>query len=311
MKPILRSYRDEEDYWRIRQFLREVFILNDRREHSWHVSRWDYLQWHMITTCQICPPLKEVTTIWENPVGQIAAVMNPLDPDEAFLHIHPAYRTPELEQEMIAHAEQTFSNIQADGMRRLYIPVDEDDQFRKDILQGRGYAGIGNLGFEHYRDLDAPIPEPRIPPGYAIRSMGGVDEHPARSWASWQAFHPEEPDDDYDPDASWYKNIQRGPLYRRDLDIVAATQGGEIAAFCTIYYDDSTRSAVTDLVGTATPHQQRGLGKAVIFEGMRRLQRMGCTRVFAKATDAVADALYNSVMPVRLISETWIKDYTI
>jgi mycothiol synthase len=209
MKPILRSYRDEEDYWRIRQFLREVFIMNDRREHSWHVSRWDYLQWHMITNCQVCPPLEEVTSIWENTDGQIAAVMNPLDPDEAFLHIHPAFRTPELEQEMIAHAEQTFTNIQADGMRRLYVPVDEDDQFRKDILQGRGYAGIGNLGFEHYRDLDAPIPEPRIPPGYAIRSMGGVDEHPARSWASWQAFHPDEPDEDYDPDVSWYQNIQR------------------------------------------------------------------------------------------------------
>lgn len=308
MKPEARKYGKEDDYWQVRQFLREVFLLNGHREHSWHVARWDYLQWHMIATCKAAPSLEDITTLWETPDGRIAAVMNCLDPDEAFLHVHPAFRTPQLEQEMIQHAERTFSNVRPDGARRLYVPVDEDDSLRKDILGKLGYAGVGNLGFEHYRDLDT-LPEAAVPAGYTIRSMGDTTEHGARSWASWQAFHPSEADSNFDPDPSWVQNLQRAPLYRRDLDIVAATAEGGIAAFCTIYYDDATRSAVTVLVGTATPHQRRGLGKAVIAEGMRRLQRMGCRRVFAKAFDATADALYNSVMPVRLISETWIKDY--
>lgn len=67
--------------------------------------------------------------------------------------------------------------------------------------------------------------------------------------------------------------------------------------------------AVTKLVGTAAPHWRRGLGKAVIFEGMRRLQRMGCTRVFAKADGEIADLFYSSTMAHRYISETWFKDY--
>ena len=61
--------------------------------------------------------------------------------------------------------------------------------------------------------------------------MGPLAEHPARSWASWRAFHAEEPDEAYDGDFSWYRNIQSTPLYRRDLDIAAATPRGEIAAF--------------------------------------------------------------------------------
>jgi mycothiol synthase len=309
MKPIRRNYHDENDYWRIRPFLRELFLLNDHREHSWHVARWDYLRWHLLPNCGLCSPLEKNIAIWETPDGRIAAVLHPVEAVEAFLHVHPAFRTPELEQEMILYAEQTYANLRPDGTRRLYVPVDEDDRFRKDILQRLGYAGTGQPGYEHHRDLSDPLPEFPAPAGYTIRSMGGLEEHPARSWASWQAFHNEEPEGNYDGDWSWFANVQRGPLYRRDLDIVAVTDDGQVAAFCTAFYDDATRSAVGVLVGTAAPHWRRGLGKAVLCEAIRRLQSLGCTRMIAKATDPAADALYGSVMNAKYTSETWIKDY--
>jgi mycothiol synthase len=310
MKPTLRNYRGEDDFWRVRRFLQEVFLLNNRLEHSWHVARWEYLRWHMIENCHVCGPLEEVASIWETPDGQIVAVVNPIESDEAFIHIHPHFRTADLEAEIITHAEQTFRTTYPDGHRRLYVPVDEDDHFRKDVLARLGYDGRGRNGWEHYHDLTLPLPEAPTPPGYTVRSMGDVDEHPARNWCSWQAFHANEPVENFDPDWSWYANLQRCPLYRRDLDVVAVTPEGEIAAFCTALYDDATRSAVTKLVGTAAPHWRRGLGKALQFECFRRLHRLGCTRVFAKADDENADLFYSSTMTERLISETWFKDYT-
>jgi len=42
MKPTMRNYQAEEDYWCIRQFLREVSLLNDRRDFSWSLLRWNY-----------------------------------------------------------------------------------------------------------------------------------------------------------------------------------------------------------------------------------------------------------------------------
>jgi GNAT superfamily N-acetyltransferase len=304
-----RKYENESDYWRIRQFLREVFLLNGRREHSWHVARWDYFRWHFITNLQVCGPLEQVASIWETADGQIAAVLHPVDPREAFLHVHPAFRTPELEEEMIAHAEEHIPIPGRDGMRRLYFPVDRDDPLRQKLLLSRGYVDIHNPGHKYHRDLEAPLPHVPLAAGYTLRSMGGLEEHPARNWASWQAFHSDEPDQNYDQDWSWYANLQSAPLYRRDLDIVAVTEAGEIASFCTIYYDDDTRSAVCVLVGTAAGHQRRGLGKAVMFEGLRRLQRLGCTRVLANAYDPPADALYGSVLNAKETSQTFLKEY--
>ncbi len=57
----------------------------------------------------------------------------------------------------------------------------------------------------------------------------------------------------------------------------AVAPNGEYAAFCTIWFDDVTRSAYFEPVGTAPQHQRRGLGKAVMCEGLRRLKRMGAT----------------------------------
>lgn len=90
---------------------------------------------------------------------------------------------------------------------------------------------------------------------------------------------------------------------------MAATPTGEIAAFCTIWFDDATRSAVCVLVGTAPEHRRRGLGKAVMGEGLGRLKKMGATRAFANAYDPPADRLYGSVLGRKALSQPWAKEF--
>ena len=306
----MRPYRDESDYWRIRNFLRELFLLYDRIEQDNHVALLDHWRWHYILTCQETGSVDQVTTLWETKSGQIAAVLHPICHDEVRLHVHPHFRTPALDDEMIAYAEEHHSDAFQDGKRILYVQVSADDAQRQKILARRGFDQRPSRFHYWQRDLDAPIPEAPVHPGCEIRSMGAEDELPARSWASWRAFHAEESDENYDGDFSWYRNMQSAPLYRRDLDIVAATPEGEIAAFSTISYDDYTRSAVIVLEGTATEHLQRGLDKAITIEGMRRLKSLGCTRIFSIACDEPTHALYPSVMQTHLVTHPWTKIWT-
>src|SRR5690606_33802597 len=80
----------------------------------------------------------------------------------------------------------------------------------------------------------------------------------ARSWESWRAFHPDEPDAAY-AGWEWYRNVQRLPLYRRDLDIVAAAADRELAGFCTLWYDGATRTGSFVPVGAAPEPPPRAL----------------------------------------------------
>jgi mycothiol synthase len=308
MKPAYRRYQSEDDFWRMRQFLRHVFVLNGRLEQSWHVARLDYARWH---TCLNCAHvrLEEVVFLWEADGEIVAFVMPDGGPGEAHLCVHPEWDTPELEEAMIAVAEEHLVRTGPDGLRRLVIWANSANTLRQDILTGRGYVKEDWPEHQWKKELDAPVPEATLAAGYAIRSLGDGLELLERCYASGLGFHEGDirvaVDNRTDP--AWYRNIQTAPLYRRDLDLVAVAASGEIAAFCTIWFDDVTRSACFEPVACVPAHQRRGLARALMIEGLRRLQRMGAKTAFVGGYSPAANALYRDVMgPDHNLDVPWV-----
>ena len=238
--------------------------------------------------------LEDVITLWELN-GQIVAMLNPDTPGEAFFQIHPRFRDEVSMSEMLDVAENKLLKANDAGNRELIVWVNAADDSTKQLLTERGYARSRFLA-EHMRRrfFSDPTPDSTTPGGYSIRALGDESELPARSWLSWKAFHPDEPDEKYQG-WEWYKNVQRVPLYRRDLDIVAVADNGELAAFCTVWFDDVTRTAVFEPVGTHPDHQKRGLGKAVMSEGLRRAEQLGATLATVNSYGTAAHALYESM----------------
>jgi mycothiol synthase len=314
MKPTARTYRNEDDYWRIRQFLRDVSLINDRHDYSWPLLRWDYWVWHVNMNI-FHMRLEEVVHLWEVD-GQIVAVLNPDGNDEAFFQVHPVHHNEQLLCEMLDVAEATLPAHKADGKKVLTTWTNADDVLFKDILTRRGYER-SKYSAEHMRSrpftrpASSPcgIPDSVPQSGYTVRALGDESELPARSWLSWKAFHPDEPDEKYEG-WEWYKNIQRVPIYRRDLDIVAVAPDGELVAFCTVWFDDVTRTAVFEPVGTHLDHQKRGLGKAVMSEGLRRAHRLGATLATVSSYSPGAHALYESMGFTDVdLAEPWIREW--
>jgi ribosomal protein S18 acetylase RimI-like enzyme len=301
------SYSDGEDYWRVRAFLRDVYLLNDRRERSWQVYRFDYWRSHGVANLGH-GRLERDVVLWESEEGEVAAVLNSEGRGHAHLQVHPGFRSPRLEEEMIRVAEERLAVGTAQGRRKLQVWTGELDELRQGILAGRGYDRGSEPEYQRRRSLSTAIPESPLPEGYEIRALGGVSDLPARSYVSWRAFHPYDPDDEYEG-WEWYRNVQRAPLYRRDLDIVAVAPSGEFASFCTVWFDDVTRTGAFEPVGTAPEHQRRGLGKAVMCEGLRRLKARGAILATVGSYGPAAHALYDSVGFTDYdLAEPWVKE---
>lgn len=291
-----RHYRDDSDYWRARTFLRKLHQLDDRPGGNWHVALFDYWRWHWLEN--VVERTLDELCLWETQDGEIAAILNQGDPGVCHLHIDPAYRSEALEDEMIAVAEREYAAQSGNDGRVVCVWSMEDDELRNHVLGHRGYATFeSEHSVEHNgrRSLVEPVLAAAPPTGFVVRSMGDVDEHPRRSLCSWRAFHPDEPEDGCDMTGAWYRNVQRAPLYRRDLDVVAVAPNGDIASFATCYYDDASRSGVFVLDGTAGMYQRRGLGKLVMTEALRRLQERGATAAYVSWYEVPAGALYQSV----------------
>jgi ribosomal protein S18 acetylase RimI-like enzyme len=304
----MRPYQSDDDYWRIRDFLRRVFLANGRHEWSWQLYRWDYWRWHVSENIfQL--PLDEAIFLWETAGGEIAAVLNADNPGEAAFQVDPARRSPQLEAEMLAAAEEKIAASRDGGARRLTVWAHDGDPLRPALLAQNGYAPHPGGDHQRCRSLAGPLPQPPLPPGYTVRALGGRPELPARSWLSWRAFHPGEPDDRYEG-WEWYQNVQRCPLYRRQLDLVAAAPDGALAAFATVWFDDVTRAGAFEPVGVDPDHQQRGLGKAVMAEGLRRLARLGAAEAHVNSYGEPAHSLYRAMgFTAYDLSVAWTKEW--
>lgn len=308
MKLIIRRI-NSEDYWRIREFLRQVILLRGKQDTCWHVARFDYWRWHGLENLQDFPSLESCTFIWETRDSQIAAVLNPEEKGDAFLQVHPDCHSREQLEEMVMVAEEQLAVDNPHGGRKLKVWCNEHDAILQEVLVSRGYTRAGGLEYQRWRVINENILQAGVAPGYTVRSLGDRLELPSRSWASWKAFHPDEPDERYEG-WEWYLNIQRIPLYRRDLDLVSVAENGEIAGFCTVWFDDVTRSAYFEPVGVMPAHQRRGLGMAMMCEGLNRLERLGATKAFVGSYETAAHALYSSAGFIDYdLSESWLKEF--
>jgi GNAT superfamily N-acetyltransferase len=306
-----RPYQSEDDFWRMRAFLREVFILNGFRERAWHVARLEYARWHVCLNCHNLT-LDQVAHLWESDGKLVAIAMPDGGPDEAHFMIHPAYEIRALEEEMLAVAEEKLSIQKEDGQRFLGIWAMADDPLRREMLTEHGYERKGWVETQHRRDLSLPIPDVKVPDGYTLRSLGVGLELLERCYASGLGFHEgdikiavENRDD-----ITWYRNIQNAALYRRDLDLVAVADDGSIASFCTIWFDDVTRSAYYEPVATVPAHQRRGLSRALLTLGLHKLKRMGCLWAFVGGFEEGPNQLYETTIgPAYGQYQSWVKTW--
>lgn len=316
MKLTRRTYRDEEDYWRIRTFLRQLMLLNQQQLYSWHVARLDYWFWFINPHLEKMD-LRESLFLWEDTNGNIASVLLPEGLGQAHANIHPQYDQEDLLVEMISTAEKHLRRHRDDGSSVLWFFSLNETPKRRALLKERGFLPVEKAGVvetQHRRVLNQPLPEIPVIPGYQIRPLGTGLEVLERCYASGLGFH----DDDIAvardnrDNPRWFKDMQMAPLYRRDLDLAAFAADGSMASFCTIWFDDFSRTACFEPIATVPAHQRKGLARALMLEGLQRLQKMGCQVAFVGGYSEHANALYYSVMgEEHTLLEPWQKVWPI
>jgi ribosomal protein S18 acetylase RimI-like enzyme len=88
----------------------------------------------------------------------------------------------------------------------------------------------------------------------------------------------------------------RSPVYTPEQDIVVVAPDGRFAAFCVIWLDPVNRVGLFEPVGVHPEFQRHGLGKALVQDGLRRMQEqcMNSAIVCAVCDNPAAHGLYQS-----------------
>jgi GNAT superfamily N-acetyltransferase len=187
---------------------------------------------------------------------------------------------------VLAWAEEAArAHPPTDGKPAARVRPRDTDRELVGLLEERGFVREGWQTLRFGRDLREPIPTPRLPPGYAIRHLGGEHE-----LAAYTAMHREAFGTAYMTVARRLP-LLRDPGYDPELDLVAVAPDGQFAAFvyCSVDEEENRRLSVkqgwTDPIGTRPAHRRRGLATALVLEGFRRLRDRGVDRAYLGTGD--------------------------
>ncbi len=212
------------------------------------------------------------------------------------VYVHPEIFGTPLHGEIFAWsarwAEGEGRAAKAETLSSIWLR--ETDTVTRALYAEHGFGDGANRDVHFERALDDDIPAPALPEGYRITDARTESDFLFRAQATHGAFGIERPWDAY-----CEKNLGffRSAAYQGANNLVAVSPDNRGASACTIWFDTHTCVGLFEPVGTHPNFQRKGLGKAVLFEGLRRMRTAGMTKaiVSTPATNAAAIALYQSV----------------
>ena len=304
MEITAQSYRGEDDYARMRTLLQEIYAIGGPPVCC-SVGDLDWWRFNYEN-----PDAALATArLWQKADGTLIGAAWPED-NEVNLFVHPHHY--DLNGEMLEWAElwRLESALAEVDHLELWTSSFETDGLRNAVLRSRGYERKDSYSYYRTRSLDEPIPEiipdksgfpcssdpiglrSNLPAGYSIRHVRGEEDVDQRVAVHRDAFAPYT-----SMTTNKYRAIMNAPTYRPELDLVVVTENGLFASFCIIWYDERNQLGVFEPVGCHPQYRRRGLTKALMCEGLRRLKHLGATvaSVGSVGGDVPSNRLYESL----------------
>ena len=204
------------------------------------------------------------------------------EPDGVVTQVHPRLRgSGVLEREMLdwaAHQTRTVYGERAGD--ELWTRVPEDEPRLAAFLAGLGFVKDPDYALKLFLELDDSLPRPTPPDGWTVCEVGGEEEWEERVETHREVWHPSR------ITLEAYRRLRNAPGYDPRLDLVAVAPDGTFGSYCICWFDPESRTGLFEPVGTRPAHRGKGLGKAVMLEGLHRLRDLGA---HAAAVTAIHD----------------------
>lgn len=213
---------------------------------------------------------------WLDECGRISAYTWLIPQERAWrLHIHPDSWGPDVAARLLCYAEGKLGSLQD----RTDLPLQPQsaaylaDKPLVSLLRAHGYVRGECIDVYMVRSLKGWIPAPESRTDFLLRETTAQDSVRERASVHVDAFSGQ-----HEPSPRIVALIERLLQFcecRDGVDLVMAGPSQELAAFATLVMDPVTELGEFDPVGTRAVYQRRGLGKALMLAGMRRMRERG------------------------------------
>jgi len=284
----IRSYAfgNTKDLQTLKTFVSNI-ISEEIQLSYWHIGD---LVWGIYQNT-IFDPQKNVR-LWENENGDLLG-FTWSNFHEIMLQVSPRLASSEaheLLEQMLGWGKERREALSTNGNAPSFYAFDDDLPLKNLFLRHKYQREESHMLHMH-RDLDQPIPQAGLPDNWQVRHVAGENEFEQRVALHREVWHPSK------VTLESYRRLRTIAGYMPELDLVAVSPEGTFASYCICWLDPVSKIGEFEPVGTRSTYRGKGLGKAVMLEGLRRLKASGMQTaiVYSGGSNQASRKLYESV----------------
>jgi GNAT superfamily N-acetyltransferase len=280
---------------------------------NWGIERWNWCRYSCVPYLVNYPrnlsptPAESLAGIrlWEERIGVWAAengvvvgLVNAESTElgDCWIQRRPGYEA--LLPEALTWAEAHLAT--AEG--KLGVWAQDHDAALNAVLAARGYVREPDESDPSACYAVARLPDVTLPAGFRVASMAEEGDPLRRAEGLRRGFgHPNPTDCGT---AEQYRGLLDAPDYNPWFDLHAIAPGGSYASQCLLWHDIANRIGILEPVATHPDYRRLGLGRAVVYEAIRRVAARGATEVWVGSSQP----FYLSIgFEVQCWSRKWVR----
>jgi len=174
-----------------------------------------------------------------------------------------------------------------DGSLKFWVAANDSLRYMQDALRDSGYSRYEEEDYDNYvhpLETDYLI---ELPKGFRLL----YGEEYASEENKWNAlhlgFHPDHEDTDYENSLNPYISKKNSSMYCDSFECIVVNENpqeeNDVCAYCFVYVDKQSSTALVEPVSTREKYQHKGLGTAMMHGVISRCKEMGIEKCYVNS----------------------------
>ena len=258
------GYGMSEDFYWLHDFLAEAG--NTQYTYGrldWMITHRPYLEEESL--CRI--------GIWEEDGRIVAADLFDTSMDDIFPIVRKGYES--LYPQIIEYALENMIREEEPDFRLM---VFDGDEALEKAAREAGLIPTEEIEHTARIDLDAALPETRLPAGFSVVTMAEEKDYEKYMRCLFKGFNHELDGETFtytEEDERTCRDTFESGIADPALRVSVKAPDGSYVAHCGMWYEAKAGFALIEPVATDPDYRRMGLGRAAVTEGLRRVQALG------------------------------------
>ncbi len=238
---------------------------------------------------------RNLIRLWEDAGKIVALATFELTFGEVIICVDREYR--HLLKEIILYAK---NELAVDG--NLSIIINDNDREFQAVAASNGFRPLEEKESVAVLDLKQDF-NYNLPEGFGITSMAENRDLNKYNIVMWRGFNNQGEPDQSEEMIEWRKTMLSSPHLTPEITLAVVAPDGKYAAHCGLWHNVGDKYAYVEPVATDPDYRGMGLGKAAIYEAVRRVKKYGAREAYVVSSQQ----FYYNIGFRPHTTETWWK----